>query len=178
MTTSRIPLLPEALTEPAELVAAVRARRGGTLLPLDRLLLYSPNFTQGWNALLKEVRGNFSVEPLLRELAILTVAIINDATPEIVSHTRLFLEAGGTTAQVDALKGDIGAVRGTALFDARAAAVLDLAVEMTRDVAVSDTTFRTAHEVMGSDQTMIELIGTIATYNMVARFLVALDVRP
>lgn len=178
MSTSRIPLLPENLAEPAELVAAVRARRGGTLLPLDRLLLYSPNLTQGWNALLKEVRGNFTIEPFLRELAILAVAIINDAPPEIVSHTRLFIEAGGTAAQVDSLKGDTQAARGSALFDARARAVLNLAVEMTREVAVADATFEAAKKVMGSDQTMIELIATIATYNMVTRFLVALDVRP
>ena len=45
----RIPYLPADIAEPAELVAAIRKRRGGELINLDRLLLYSPPVAAGWN---------------------------------------------------------------------------------------------------------------------------------
>ena len=47
---------------------------------------------------------------------------------------------------------------------------------MTRSVKVSDATFDGAREQLPDLQSVIELIATIATYNMVSRFLVALEV--
>ena len=40
---------------------------------------------------------------------------------------------------------------------------------------VSDATFAAAKAALPTEQALVELIGTIATYNMVSRFLVALD---
>jgi hypothetical protein len=48
---------------------------------------------------------------------------------------------------------------------------------MTRTVKVADATFDAVHGLLG-DRRTIELVGTIATYNMVSRFLVALGVEP
>jgi hypothetical protein len=54
---SRVPYVPGERTESeSELVARIRARRGGKLLNLDRMLLNSPSFAQGWNAHLGAVR--------------------------------------------------------------------------------------------------------------------------
>jgi len=64
------------------------------------------------------------------------------------------------------------------LFDAAEAAVLRLAIEMTRQVVVSDETFVAAREVLADERQMVELVGAVAAYNMVSRFLVALDVMP
>lgn len=47
---------------------------------------------------------------------------------------------------------------------------------MTRDVTISQTLFQEVKSMGFSDQQMVELTATIATYNMVGRFLVALDV--
>ena len=44
----RIPYVPIDLAEPRELVEAIRARRGGQLSHLDRLLLHSPQLASGW----------------------------------------------------------------------------------------------------------------------------------
>src|SRR5918999_288135 len=52
----RIPFVPADVKEPKALVDAVRARRGGELLELDRLLLHSPALTEGWNFHLNQVR--------------------------------------------------------------------------------------------------------------------------
>jgi hypothetical protein len=43
----RLPYCPPDLAEPHELVSAIRARRAGTLLNLDRMLLHSPPFAAG-----------------------------------------------------------------------------------------------------------------------------------
>ena len=42
--TTRLPLLIDDQVGPPDLVAAIRQRRGGDLLALDRLLLHSPAF--------------------------------------------------------------------------------------------------------------------------------------
>ena len=65
-----IPYQPQDIDEPSELVAAIRARRGGALLNLDRMLLHSPPFARGWNDFLGAVRNELSLTPKLRELAI------------------------------------------------------------------------------------------------------------
>jgi alkylhydroperoxidase family enzyme len=53
-----------------------------------------------------------------------------------------------------------------------------MSLEMTRSVEVSDATFVQAVKALGSSQSVIELVAVIACYNMVSRFLVALQVRP
>jgi len=45
----RIPYLPSDIGEPEMLVASIHARRGGTLLNLDRMLLHTPPLAKGWN---------------------------------------------------------------------------------------------------------------------------------
>lgn len=171
----RIPYVAADLAEPAELVGAIRARRGGTLLELDRMLLHSPAFASGWNAFLGAVRGGLALDPKLRELAMCVVAVLNGAEYEFVHHAPLYLAAGGTQAQLDAMREPDQAIVSAALFDPVERAALSLTVEMTRNVQVGDATFAAVRERLGAQQT-VELVGVIAAYNMVSRFLVALDV--
>ena len=65
----RIPFVPADLSEPADVVAAIRARRGGELLHIDRMLLNSPALASGWNGYLRAVRNDIGLDPMLRELA-------------------------------------------------------------------------------------------------------------
>ncbi len=173
----RIPYKPSDLAEPAALVEAIRARRGGQLLNLDRMLLYSTPLATGWNGFLKAVRTELTLDARLRELAICSVAALNGADYEFHHHAPDFLQAGGTAAQLQALRAPEQALQQSDLFDAPARTALALTVEMTQQVAVSDRTFDAAHAMLG-DRGMIELIAVIAAYNMVSRFLVALDVTP
>ena len=48
---------PERKPQPADLVDAIRARRGGALINLDRALLWSEPLARGWNVYLKAVRS-------------------------------------------------------------------------------------------------------------------------
>ena len=160
----------------SELVARIRARRGGKLLNLDRMLLNSPSFAQGWNAHLGAVRRELLLDPRLRELAVCAIAVLNGADYELVQHTPEFLRAGGTAAQVEALARFGTEFEETATFDVTERAILQLALEMTRNVQVSDSTFERVQSALSDTRHVVELVGVIATYNMVSRFLVALQV--
>lgn len=174
---TRIAYQPEDLAEPAALVDAIRARRGGRLLHLDRMLLHSPPLAAGWNGYLKAVRTELALEPRLRELAMCTVASLNAAHYEFHHHAPEFLRAGGTAPQADALRQPEQALHRSSLFDDTTLAVLRLTIEMTRQVEVSNDTFAAVHAALG-DRKTVELVGVIATYNMVSRFLVALGIEP
>jgi AhpD family alkylhydroperoxidase len=174
---SRVPYVSGERSEnESELVARIRARRGGTLLNLDRMLLNSPPFAQGWNTHLGAVRRELLLDPKLRELAICAVAVLNSAHYELEQHTPEFLRAGGTAAQVAALARFGSETEATASFGATERAVLQLTLEMTRNVQVSDSTFARVQSALSDTRHTVELVGVIATYNMVSRFLVALQV--
>lgn len=173
----RVPFVPADIAEPREIVDAVRKRRGGKLLDLDRMLLHSPELAAGWNAYLGAVRTKLTVPPRLAELAICGVAAMNAAEFEFVHHAPLLLAAGATQAQVDALRDMERAARDRKLFDAEERAVLQLTLEMTRDVKVAEETFASIRAI-GGERMAVEMVAVVATYNMVSRFLVALGVEP
>lgn len=174
----RIPYQPHDIKEPADLVSAIRMRRGGTLLNLDRMLLHSPPFAKGWNEFLREVRTALEISPLLREMAMCVVAVLNGANYEFHHHAPEFLKAGGTEEQVEALRTIGTDIPASLVFNTAEKATIDLAIEMTRNVKVSDATFRSIQSALQNDRLVVELIGVIATYNMVSRILVALDIQP
>jgi alkylhydroperoxidase family enzyme len=174
---SRVPYVADrpGQDEP-ELVARIRARRGGKLLNLDRMLLNSPPFAHGWNTHLGAVRGELTVSLRLRELAICAVAVLNGAEYEFAHHAPELLRSGGTAQQVEALKALKWDSEAADVFDRTELAVLRLTSEMTRNVKVSDATFAALQSQLSDERQLVELVGVIATYNMVSRFLVALEV--
>ena len=178
----RIPYQPADLAEPAAIVDAIRQRRGGDLLNLDRMLLQSPPLARGWNAFMAEVRTGLAVSPKLRELAMCVVAVINGADYEFMHHAPELIKAGGSAAQVEALKSadleHLDHNAGEALFDAAELATIALTFEMTAHVQVSDETFAQVRAALPENQHVVELVAVIAAYNLVSRFLVALGVEP
>lgn len=171
---------PEAKPQPAELVDAILARRGGQLINLDKALLWSEPLARGWNTYLKAVRTELPTSPRLRELAICTVALLTGALYEYHHHAPDFLAAGGTQAELDALDrvvaGDARQASDPALGEVEQL-VVRYAAQMTQDVTVDDALFDALRRHFDTTQ-LVELTSAIATYNMVARFLVALGVSP
>jgi alkylhydroperoxidase family enzyme len=158
---------------PPDLLAAIRSRRpGGKLLNLDRVLLHSPNFAKGWNGMFGAIRGQLALPGKLRELPIMAIAVLNKADYEWAQHESEFLKAGGTKEQLTALKEMRADPK---LFDPTELAALQLTTEMTRDVQVKQATLDKVRSLL-PDQQVVELIGTIAGYNMVSRFLLATGV--
>ena len=176
--TTRIPQVPDAQLGPLEVVEAIRKRRGGVLLNLDRMLLNSPAFAVGWNGFLGAVRNALSLDANLRELAICAVAVLNRADYELLQHVPEWQAAGGTPAQMERLHDYDAALKDTAIFNEAERAVLQLTLEMTRNVQVSNACFGRAQQALASTQALVELVGVIAAYNMVSRFLEALQVAP
>jgi alkylhydroperoxidase family enzyme len=142
------------------------------------MLLHSPSLAAGWNSHLGAVRTKLGLAPKLRELVICGVAVLNRAEYEFEQHLPHFIQAGGTEAAAHALRSFEVACNDTAQFSATELAGMRLTLEMTRRVSVSDATFATVRSLLDNDQHLVELIGVIATYNMVSRFLVALAVSP
>lgn len=175
---ARIPYVAADLAEPREIVDAIRERRGGELLNLDRMLLHSPPFAKGWNAFLGEVRNHLALPARLRELAMCVVAVLNGADYEFHHHAPEFIKAGGTQAQVSALADAQRAMRNDSLFDAAERATIRLCIDMSYEVQISDSSFQAARLALPDQRQLVELIGVIATYNMVSRFLVALGISP
>ncbi|MDO8299954.1 carboxymuconolactone decarboxylase family protein [Lacisediminimonas sp.] len=175
---ARIPYQPADIAEPKAVVDAVRARRGGGLLNLDRMLLHSPALARGWNAFLGEVRTGLSVSPRLREIGMCVVAMLNGAEYEFFHHAPELIKAGGTEEQVQALRDPVSALGRDDLFTPIDLATIRVTIEMTRDVQVSDAAFDALRVALGSEQELVELVAVVAAYNMVSRFLVALGVEP
>jgi len=173
----RIPYVDAQVQEPAALVQAIRARRGGSLLNLDRMLLHSSELAEGWNMLLGAVRRRFDVSMKLREIAICVVAVVNRAEYEFIHHAPELLSAGGTQAQVDALRDPDQAALDQALFNQDERDVIALTLDMTRSVAVRPGLIEALNARLGEQHT-VELVATIASYNMVSRLLIALGVEP
>jgi len=166
-----IPYLTDDKAGPPELVDAIRARRpGGKLLNLDRILLHSPNFAKGWNGMFAAIRGQLALPAKLRELPIMAIAVLNKADYEWAAHEPEFLKAGGTREQLAALR-----TLNPTPFDGAERAALQLTIEMTRDVQPKQATIDAVRKLL-PDQQVVELIGTIAGYNMVSRFLLATGV--
>lgn len=177
MSRQIIPYQPIDLAEPKDIVDAVRHRRGGTLINLDRMLLHSAPFAKGWNSFLKEVRENLSLEPKLKEIAMCGVAILNEAEYEFFHHAPEFVKAGGSQAQVDELR-KINTPRfNKQLFSALESDAIALTIQMTKSIKVDSDLLERLQKTLGNQAT-VELIGVIATYNMVSRFLIALGVTP
>lgn len=174
----RIPYKNDDEVGPEEVVAPIRERRGGRLLNLDRILLHSPPFAMGWNGFLGAVRNELSLPPKLRELAICGVAVLNGAEYEFHHHAPELMKAGGTEGQVKALRDLTQGADDEKLFNAAERAVIQLTMEMTRDIRVSEPTFAAVKSALSNERQVVELVGIIATYNMVSRLLVALDVEP
>jgi len=178
----RIPDWTPALKpQPAELVDAILARRGGELLNLDKALLWSEPLARGWNVFMAGVRTELSASRRLRELGICTVALLTGAHYEYHHHAPDFLTAGGTQAQLDALKAFVAAghrgVPSDATLNEVERLVIQYATQMTLDVKVGDALFAAMRGHFDETQ-MVELTTAIAAYNMVARILVALAIQP
>ena len=172
---------PDLKAQPQDLVDAILKRRGGTLINLDKALLWSEPLARAWNVYLGAVRTGLPTSRKLRELGICTVALLTGAAYEYKHHAPDFLTAGGTQAELDALnalvKVDTRASAAHPALGEMEQLVVRYAAQMTLDVKVSDEIFDGLRKHFDTTE-LVELTSAIATYNMVARFLVALGVSP
>jgi alkylhydroperoxidase family enzyme len=149
----------------------ISAERGGKMLHIYRMLLHSPAVSEGWLSLMTAIRQRCVLAGNHRELIIMRIAQLNGATYEAEQHRAFALQEGVSEAQLEALED----WENSKLFSPAQRAVLDYTDTMTIDVKVPDKIFAEVRKHF-DEQGMIELTATIASYNMVSRFLVALGV--
>lgn len=165
------PVVPGSRPELAGLEERIKAERGRVSL-LYQVLLNSQSVASGWERLLTAVRNQTAIPPDLREIVILRIAVLNRAPYEFEAHVPHAQQAGVTDGKIAALRaGDDGAGGFTALEKL----VLALTDAMTRDVQVPDALFSQLNDHFSAQET-VELVATVAAYNMVSRFLVALNI--
>lgn len=143
----------------------------GSVLHLYQMLLHSPPIAEGWLNLLTAVRQKSRLDGALRELVIVRVALINGAPYEASQHIPIALKEGATQAQID----DLEDWQASEAFSDKEKRVLALTDEMTRRVHVDPSVIEALAEYF-DDQEIVELIATVASYNMVSRFLEALGI--
>lgn len=153
----------------APLVQRIERERG-KVLNLYSMLLHSPPVAEGWLAFLTAIRQKCSLSGRDRELVIMRIAVINGADYEFRSHVPFALKEGITEQQIEALRtGQLDA------FDARERNVLAYCESMTREIHVPDAVFDAVRPHY-NERELVELTATIAAYNLVSRFLEALQV--
>lgn len=163
------PVAPGTRPELGELEARIRGARG-RISPLYGVLLNSPLLAAGWEHLFTVIRQQTSVPPGLRELAILRIAVLNGAGYEFEAHVPHALAAGMSRQAIEGLRQDrIEALQGVEKL------VLRYTDAMTRDLQVPDALFESLQASFEA-KTLVELTATIAGYNMVSRFLIAMRI--
>ncbi|XPS68812.1 hypothetical protein M3J09_001093 [Ascochyta lentis] len=183
----RVPYAPkEAPTEEARPVyERIAARRNPRpLIPLDLALLHNPSVADGWSSFIGAIRTKTSVPDTWKELAISRIAALNSAVHEWDVHAALAVKAGVSRDTMSVVFETPFVGRGNERQQSKNAldklskeerGVLEYTDQMTVGVQVEDGVAQALKEFL-DDKQIVELTATVAAYNCVSRFLVALDV--
>lgn len=167
---ARLPYADLNNPEIAPLAERIVAERG-SILHLYQMLLHSPPVAQGWLTYLTAIRQLSGLPGNWRELVIMRVAILNGAPYEAEQHAPIALKEGITQEQLDELPEWQTSDR----FDKNERAILAYTDAMTRDIHVAQSVFDAVRRAL-TPRLLVELTATIAAYNMVSRFLEALQI--
>lgn len=172
MTARFTPPVAAALTGAQRRVYdATRAGKRGAVPANVQAWLPSPELADRAQHLGAFLRYDTSLPPRLSELAILVVARRWACAYEWATHAGEAARAGIAAEVIDAISR--GATPAVGEADARM--VVAVAVELARDGRVTDATFAAADTVLGR-VALVELVGLIGYYTMVAFTLNAFDV--
>lgn len=170
---ARLPYGDYGSPELQPLVERIVAGRG-SVLHLYQMLLHSPPLAEGWLEFMTAVRRKLDLPGDLRELAIMRIAHVNGAPYEAEQHAPIALQEGLSPDQLAALPAWEDAA--ATLYTPLQRDALRLCDAMTRHVHVAAPLVQAVRAALGDRQT-VELVATIASYNMVSRFLEALEIR-
>ncbi len=170
MATRVAPVVPGTRAELAAIEASIKVQRGHISL-LYQVLLNSAPLAEGWEKMLTAVRNRSTLPADIRELVILRVAALNRAPFEFEAHAPVARKVGVSEAKLVALRDD----KPGDAFTPLERAVFALTDAMTRDVQVPDALFEPLRAHFDA-RSLVELVATVAAYNMVSRFLEALRI--
>ncbi|HEX4330375.1 MAG TPA: carboxymuconolactone decarboxylase family protein [Burkholderiales bacterium] len=169
--TFRVPEVePGTRPELAEQEARI-AKARGRVSALYKILINSPAICDGWEQMLSAVRNKSSLNAAIREMIILRVAVLNGASYEFEAHIPHAQKAGMSDAKIEALKQPaIGSE-----FSDLEQAILSATDTLTKDVKLTDAQFDRLRPHFNPGE-LVEVMATIGAYNMVSRFLIAMNI--
>jgi len=138
---------------------------------LFRMLGHSGELLDGWTRLGVQILSFLDLDPVLREIAILRVGFLSDASYEIHQHKRVARDAGLSDALILAVEAGPDA----AGLDELQSLVVRFTDEVAVNVRATDETFEALARHLPYKQ-LQELLVTIGYYMMVCRFLETFDV--
>ncbi len=144
---------------------------GQTVLNLFKVMANSPEVGRAFLRLGNRILLKSSLNPQLRELAILRVGDLAKANYEFTQHVPIARRAGLTAEQIDALP----SWKASPLFNDQERAVLQYTDEVAEKIRATDETFAKIKAFL-SDQEIVELTTTIGYYGMVSRILESLQI--
>ncbi len=156
------------------LYAEIGAARG-SVLDLHRALAGAPGALRAYFRLSHYVRDESSLDPRLREIAIVATGCFLDVPYELAHHVPAARRAGVTAEQLAAVPGWQTAPDG--VFDMVERAVLAYADEVARTRSASPGTLATLQGLLPPAQ-LIDLVLTVALYHLVAAVVLPLGIEP
>ncbi|MEU1587050.1 carboxymuconolactone decarboxylase family protein [Micromonospora sp. NPDC005710] len=157
---------------PADAPASVReALQAALPLSFFRVMAHAETVFPAWMGWGGKLLKDLTLDPLLREVAILRVARLSDVTYEWVQHEPIARSVGATDEMIHALgRDEIQAVA----FSPEQLIVLRFTTEVVRDVRPSDETV-TALTRLLTPREVVELLMVIGQYMMIARVAAVAD---
>jgi len=140
---------------------------------LHKLLVNSPDMARAFNGVGNYIRFKSSLDPRLRELAILQVGWLAKSEYEFTHHVRIGKEFGVTDEDIAGLIAETDGK--PSRLEPLAKVILKGAREMTRDMAMSEATFAEIKRELSNEQ-MVDLVLTIAFYCAVVRVLATMKI--
>lgn len=140
---------------------------------LFRLLVHSPEAFRHFSRLGGWIRNGSTLDARLREMAILQVGYLTDAAYEWAHHIEIGRGFGVTDDDVRAIVTETEG--GGSALPQLDRLILRAAREMTDELKVSDEAFEGLKAHL-SDGHIVDLLMTVAYYNLVVRVLHSLDV--
>ena len=140
---------------------------------LTRLLVNSPGMAKAFHGIGGFIRNKSTLDPRLRELAILQVGWMERSEYEFTHHVKIGKEFGVTDDDIKNLFLETEGKPST--LEPLAKAVLKGAREMARDVGMSDATFAEIKKEL-SNEHLTDLVLTIAFYCAVVRVLATMKI--
>jgi alkylhydroperoxidase family enzyme len=155
-----------------DLAEQISSGRRGTVINVYKALLHNPDLAASWFQHINTVRWGTELEGRLREVLIIRIGHLTGSAYILRQHVPKLAEAEGLSQeQCDALDD----WRVSDLFDGAERAALAFADAMTERIEVPDEVFEPLRDHF-SERQIVELTVLIASYNMHARVLRALDV--
>jgi len=165
-------------TEEEAILSRILARRGDNgLIALDRTLLHAPAIADGWNAFMTAIRSRNSLPGDVRELVFCRVAALTGAWYEWDIHSPIARSEGLGDEVLEVVKGakEMGAADGAPGLSELQTAVIRYVDAMTLHAHVADQVWQGVAKRF-NEKELVELTASVAGFNLVSRFVVALNV--